>query len=191
MMDLRREFNGINAILETRHDDRLSLELRYSWSTTRGSIDTTLDESSGFSRIYDDPNERINSDGYLGSDIRHTLRMVAVYKAPYDISAAIYLRYESGAPLDRLLLNPDMGRYEIRGDERGSVYRKQAVSTIDLRLEKRIDLAGNHNLTVILDIFNLADDDAPVSYLVNDVEIGRPLQLREPRRFRWGLRYSF
>lgn len=186
---LEREYLSLDAALRADLGEVL-LYGAYTWSRSRGTIDNSLAESTGFSRAWNSPNERINAEGFLSGDRRHALRLAAVWRAPWDIVVSSLLRFDSGQPLDRLLLNHDTGVFEIRGDERGSVYRTTALATIDLHLEKTIPL-GTRSVTAMVDLFNLSDDDAAIEFARIDDLIGRPLAVREPRQVRWGLRIGF
>lgn len=187
---LEREYLGLDVILRADLQPDLQMYGAYTWSRSRGTIDSSLAESSGYSAAWNSPNERINAEGYLSGDQRHALRLAAVWRAPWDIVVSALLRFDSGRPLDRLLLNHDTGRWEIRGDERGSVFRTPAMTTVDLHLEKLIAV-GDSQLTAILDVFNLSDDDTASEFMLIDDLIGRPLAAREPRSLRWGLRLNF
>jgi len=187
---LRREYTGLELALHADLSPSLRFFGAFTWSKTEGNIDNGLEESTGFSPAYNTPNERINAYGFLSSDRRYTLRASAVYAAPKAFYVSLLLRFDSGAPLDRFLLNPDTGRYEIRSAPRGTLYRKQGSTTIDMRIEKVLQLPRG-SISIILDVFNLMDDDSPYDYIVTDVNFGLPVRRASPRSFRWGIRYSF
>ena len=188
--DLWRRYQGIELALRAGLSPELKFYSSLTWSKTEGNINNSLEESTGASAALDSPNERINAEGFLGSDNRYLLRAAAVYSAPRGFYFSFLIRLDSGVPLDRLLLNPNYGRYEIRSAPRGTVYRAQSNMIVDFRAEKMISLPRGL-LSIILDVFNLTNDDSPTAYEVRDLNFGAPLERRSSRKIRWGIRYSF
>lgn len=187
---LKRDYLGIECDVKAALTPELMIFAGYTWSRTKGNIDNTLEESLFSSPAYDSPNERINSYGFLSSDTRNSIRLAAVYIAPRGISIAMLLRSDTGTPLNRLLLNPDLGKYQIRANERGTVYRTPGYNTVDLRVEKQFDV-GSSTITFIFDVFNLAEDDTAIAFSETDEQFGIPIRVTEPRSYRWGIRFSF
>jgi hypothetical protein len=187
---LYRRYRGMELVLRSSPSPAFMFCESFTWSKTEGNIDNTLEESTGLSPSYNNPNERINADGYLSSDHRYSLRSAVVYAAPKGFYISAVVRMDTGAPLERLLLNPDTGLYEIRSSPRGGTYRKDAGVTVDLRIEK-IQTLWRGQIALAMDIFNLLDDDSTIEYIAEDDGFGLPLLRREPRSIRWGIKYSF
>lgn len=188
---LKREYFGFDFSFRTRPTQNLMIFGHYTWSRLEGNIGNGPDDISGRTGVYNDPNERLNSRGFLADDVRHALNLAITYTAPGGVHMSSIVRYDSGRPLDRLLLNPDAGRYSIRADARGTVYREQSTTTIDVRAEKSIRILENQSFTFIFDVFNLTDDDTPVLYDTRDLYFPMPLAARDPRRFQWGVKYRY
>jgi len=187
---LFRKYKGLEITLRSDLSPSLKFFGAFTWSKTEGNIDNNAAESSGSSFAYDTPNERINAEGYLSSDRRYELRLAAVYAAPKAFYVSLVMQVASGNPLDRMLLNPDNGHYEIRSAGRGSVYRAEGYINVDLRIEKEVSLPCG-TVSLLLDAINLTDDDAPTAYTTSDTGFGLPVSRRAPRTIRWGIRYSF
>ena len=187
---LFRKYKGFEIALRSELNPGLKFFSAFTWSKTEGNIDNDAAESSGSSAAYDTPNKRINAEGYLSSDRRYEYRLAAVYAAPKAIYVSLVLQMASGIPLDRMLLNPDNGLYEIRSARRGTSYRAEGYTNVDLRIEKTVSLPLG-TVSLLFDVFNLTDDETPTAYTTSDSGFGLPVSRRAPRTIRWGIRYSF
>jgi hypothetical protein len=131
------------------------------------------------------------------------LKISAYYQLPWEIAIGGFLRYQQGYPL---VLSGDFkdptfddfynsNRRIILLEPYGS-RRLENKFTLDLRVEKAIDLGTYGRLTGIVDVFNVTNSNTVLRRNTNFRAEGTAdfYQIQEiisPRAARFGLRYSF
>jgi outer membrane receptor protein involved in Fe transport len=111
------------------------------------------------------PNQFVNADGRLRSDVEWQVKSQAVYQLPRGFLVSGAFSYRSGAWLIR--------RYKVPGtitnipdnnvlllQPRGDNGRIQSVTLVDLRLEKDFKLGKTVRLGVFADVLNLLNNSA-------------------------------
>ena len=117
----QRNYYRTDAIIEKVWSDRWELQFNYSYTVSRGSVQTS---PSGFLAVPQQAEFFIN--GYLGTDIRHDIAAGFAWDIPDDpwttrLGMVAFL--ESGYPLSRTYANGNFGDY-------GQTYiLKQTVGT--------------------------------------------------------------
>lgn len=200
---IARKYRGLEFKVIKRMADRWSLNASYVWSRGVGILNTTRNQSTGFSGFYDDPNVMINAYGKLEHQREHLFRIQAVYMGPWGINLSGYYQFGSGEPYTRIIRTSEVGlgnlyqgRVSIFAEPRGS-YKLPDQHLLDLRLEKTFNiLKGQVGLQ--LDIYNVFNNNRATS--VGNItnwnwfqdERGQSVyNIMAPRAFQLGLVYRF
>lgn len=156
---------------------------------------TAMENDNGIiGSLYDNPNAFINTKGRLCFDRGYTGRLGFIYKAPLGIQVGGIIKYYDGQPFARKIIITGMnqGPFFIQAHPRG-VSRYEYNRTVDVRIEKKFSVNGNH-IRLILDCFNLlnralATEENP--WTGPDYPLRYPNEIQSPRVFRLGLSYDF
>lgn len=152
-----------------------------------------------FRQFGQDPNNYVNVDGRLKSDVEWQFKVQAVYKLPAGFLASANFSSRSGAHLVRrtralrdVTLIPE--NRPILLQPRGENGRLDDVTILDMRLQKDVKLGGDVRLSLIADAFNLLNSDTTEGVVTSLVESSSylfPLQPVNPRRFMLGAKLKF
>lgn len=141
--------------------------------------------------LFDDPNGLINAQGKDPAHAEFQFKLQGSVLLPWRLRAGWLVRATSGLPTTRELTVTDLdqGPVTVRAEPRGGSSTESAT-TLDLRLERSWSLRGS-DLSLVLDLFNVTDDDAVLSYGTRTgVDYRQPIAVRPPRFARVGLRWS-
>jgi hypothetical protein len=146
-----------------------------------------------------DPNNYVNADGRLKSDVEWQFKVQAVYQLPAGFLVSANFSNRSGAHIVRRtralrdITNVPENR-PILLQPRGENGRLDSVSMLDMRLEKDFGLGGDLHLGVFADAFNLLNSDTTEGVVTSLVESDSylfPLSPVVPRRFMLGAKFKF
>jgi outer membrane receptor protein involved in Fe transport len=206
-----RNYWAIEVLFNKRFSDRWQLLASYLYSQCKGTMDNSFGgdigwQGSVFSNPMGDPNFWINQDGRSTVDPTHMLKVQGTYILPLDIhfnASFSYITGDTYTPLIRPRL--PQGRRYIKTEERGS-RRYPDWMNLDLRLEKTFTFADKYRIGLMMDVFNVLNDDT-VTWWGERVDYDwSPHQfdptapgpdghtvynLVSPRAFRIGLRFFF
>ena len=99
--------------------------------------------------------------------------------------------FDSGHAWQKRGLVPLYGDYYAFPEGRGS-RQMPGVHYLDLRVAHTLDLRRDRELELSLDVFNLPDFFAPVTYYENDnSSFGLTMFRQDPRAIRAGLRFTY
>lgn len=130
-------------------------------------------------------------------DERHRLVATGIVGLPAALRASAIVTYGSGLPFHVFDASRGFGPNEFRVLLNGG--RGDSTQSIDLRLEKDVQLGSGHRLGAVAEVFNVFDHAnygcyegfKPPLPEVN-ARFGQPSCLREPgRRLQFGLNYAF
>jgi hypothetical protein len=166
-------------------------------------LDNTWGSDVGWSG-FDNPNAWINANGNATYDPTHMVKFQGSYVLPWDIHFSGYFSYVSGNTWTRRAqYSLDQGRERIFTEPRGS-RRYDGQTNLDLRLEKTFTFSDKYRVGLIVDIFNVFNDDtvtdwgtiAGVSWNPDDASAPGPdghdvFGLVNPRGIRLGIRLFF
>ena len=133
----------------------------------------------------------MNNEGRLPRDIPHTFKASGTYIAPFDIYISPTFTWRNGRPYS-VLYRPGetaLNVKEVDGEER---YDSQM--NIDLRLEKAFVLMDKYRVGILIDAFNLLNDDAVDRYLstyMSSSNFQVPSSIVDPRFYQVGIRLIF
>ncbi len=160
-----RKYEGIEVLFNKRFSNRWQLLASYVYGRAKGTIDNSFGSDIGWSGDRSDPNVWLNAEGNLTSDPTHMLKIQGTYVLPLDINFNFYFRAITGnawtTQFETQRLN--QGRIVILAEARGSSHYP-IQSTLDLRLEKTFTLAKKYRIGLMVDVFNLLNDDTVNSW---------------------------
>ncbi len=146
-----------------------------------------------------DPNNYVNVDGRLKSDVTWQLKGQAVYQLPAGFLVSANVSYRSGAHIVRRTralrsITQVPENRPILLQPRGENGRLDDVMILDARLQKDFNLGDKVRLAVFADAFNLLNSDTTegvVTSLVESSSYLYPLQPLTPRRLMLGAKLRF
>ena len=198
-----RKYTGLEIKLTKRMSKRWAMQSSYVWSRGRGILNTSRDQSTGFSGFYDDPNSMINAYGRLDYQREHMIKVQGTYLAPLGIMISGYYQFGSGVPYTRILRSYEaglgslyQGGVSIFVEPRGS-HELPDQHLLDLRLEKSFNV-GRGQIALQADIYNAFNSNRATS-LGNTTNYDWFLDERGqavygilgPRYFQLGILYRF
>jgi hypothetical protein len=199
-----RNYRGLEVLFNKRFSNRWQLLASYVYGKAKGTIDNAFaTDIGGWSDGTADPNSWILADGTLTNDPTHMIKLQGTYVLPWGInfnasfSAITGNAWTTQYRTDRLA----QGRVTIFAESRGS-HHYEMQKTLDIRLEKTFLLKEKYKLGLILDVFNVFNDDSIGSwgtvlgytYFPGDWASTDGHQLSSlalPRRARLGIRLTF
>lgn len=204
-----REYDSVALRLRKRYNDGWSLDASLVWSDLQGNASWDL---AGYVDDFQDANGFVNADGNLPYNSEWVFKLAASVDLPWEIMASGFYQYRTGeywTPYVRvrgLLENDRTGVYMT---PRGS-QQLDDRSFLDLRLEKSFGLGEGLELTIMVDAFNVLDEDKATSvdtrwgdYLYQwdahpeesewraSGSYGEELSFQSPREIRLGAKLTF
>ncbi len=137
----KRDFDGIEVVLNKRYSRGWSLMASYVYQNSRGLIGTDWFDNWTGSAYYDNPNAHINAIGKLPLNRPHQFKLQSMVRGPWGINVSGYLRAYSGLRYTRQVTSSDLlvplnqGVATIFAETRGD-RGLPAQTILDLRLEK-------------------------------------------------------
>jgi len=162
--DVYRQYHGVEFLFNKRFSNKWQLLASYVWSKCTGTIDNGFGDDVGWGGSTYRPNWWINRDGKCTNDPTHMIKLQGSYILPLDIHFNAYFRYLTGNNYTRgVQFRLDQGRRTIFSEPMGSRrYENRAI--LDLRLEKTFKFADRFRLGLMMDVFNLFNDDSITSW---------------------------
>ena len=196
-----RRYAGVTASLSRRWRNNWQMQASWTYGSARGSDSNVLLEfqegkgsSLGGSNFFTDPNEQINAYGNLPIDPTHLIKVVGSAELPGGVIVGGFFRFFSGNTYNQLIRVEDIDqRSEIYGAPGGSFRHDDGIS-LDLRVEKDVQLGGNRKIGVGIDIFNVGNADTAIEAeqsLNSDRPFGAPTRLVRGRVYQLGARIHF
>jgi len=198
-----RKYTGLEFKLTKRMSDRWAMQASYVWSRGRGILNTSRDQSTGFSGFYDDPNTMINAYGRLDYQREHLVKVQGTWSGPWGIAVSGYYQFGSGIPYTRVIRSYEaglgslyQGGVTIFAEQRGS-QELPDQHLLDLRLEKAFRV-GRGEVAIQADVYNAFNNNRTTS--IGNVtnydwfldERGQSVYgIMGPRYFQLGVVYRF
>jgi hypothetical protein len=190
-------YEGLELNLDTTALSRVGLHVGATASRAEGSSGNrgfrVLENDPGvIGELFDDPNADTFSRGRLFFDRAYTVKISALYRAPWDLLLGLVARYQDGQPFSRVVIVPGLpqGPEAVMAFPRG-LSRFHDVLTVDLRLEKCVRL-GRRRLSAILAAFNALGTAAEIEEdVVTRPTFRRVTALNPPRVVALGLALDF
>jgi hypothetical protein len=164
MDDAYRDYWGIEVLFTKRFSNRWQLIASYVYSECTGTIDTGFGDDVGWGGSTYNPNFWINRAGNCYNDPTHFVKLQGSYILPWDIHFNAYSRFRTGRTYTRRArFRLDQGRITIFTEPMGS-RRYPDFSNLDLRLEKTFTIKEKYRIGIMMDIFNVFNQDTITSW---------------------------
>jgi hypothetical protein len=155
-----RKYWGIEVLFNKRFSNRWQILASYLYSKAYGTLNNNFGGDINWQGSMDNPNLWVNADGNSTYDMTHMAKIQATYLAPFGIYVNAYFRAITGSAWTTLYRPTSVfaGRTTIFAEARGSNHYP-VVTTLDMRLEKTFTLAEKYRLGLIVDVFNVFNND--------------------------------
>ncbi len=195
-----QKYDGFIFTLDKKYSKNWMMFTSLTWSHSTGlnmrakstSQHNLTSYSGGFGV---DPNDLINAEGDLQHDKRWVFKFTGGFNLPGDIFIGTYFTYQTGRPRPALvrLTGLNQGRQEILAEPRGE-RRYPSFYTLSARAQKTFRLSGSFRLKVMLDVFNLTNDDTFRGWRSNSMwrdTFTEDSGLPDPRSVQLGFKLEF
>jgi hypothetical protein len=204
-----RSYEGIEVLFNKRFSNRWQLLASYVYSRTTGTWDNTFGSDIGWGAEPSDPNNWTNAEGHMTNDPTHMIKVQGTYVLPLDINLTGYLWGVTGDAwtMRYQTARYNQGRITFNAEPAGS-YHYPMDFILNLRMEKVFTLANKYRLGLMVDVFNVFNNDtvnswgtqtgnAPTWYFEGDPNYTPSTQghqlygISTPRQARVGIRFIF
>ena len=159
-----RKYQGVELLFNKRFSHKWQLLASYVYSVSKGTINNNFGGDINWQGSMDNPNLWINADGNSTNDPTHMLKLQGTYLAPLGIYVNAYFRAITGNSYATRYRPPYIpGRATIFAEPRGS-HHYDVLTSLDVRLEKTFMLAEKYRLGILLDVFNVFNNDTITSW---------------------------
>lgn len=158
-----RTYNGLQVTFTKRFSNKWQMIASYNYSVCKGTLDNDFGSDVGWGGL-NDPNSWINANGNVTWDPTHMIKLQGSYIFPLNIHFNAYFSYITGNTWTRRArFSLDQGRETIFTEPRGS-RRYDDQMNLDIRLEKTVTLANKYRVGLMLDIFNVFNENTITSW---------------------------
>jgi len=142
-----------------------------------------------------DRNNYLNAKGLMLNDRPWHFKLQFAYNFPLDILFGAHFQYMSGRPyVSYVRVYPDQGVRTIIAKARNNDDRFDAISQLDLRLEKTFRLYNNVRFSAMVDVFNALNTATVLNWASHSLYSSSyqvPSRIMTPRQFQIGLKLQF
>jgi len=155
-----RKYWGLEFLFNKRFSNKWQMLASYVYSKASGTLNNNFGGDINWQGSMDNENVWVNADGNSTFDNTHMLKVQATYLAPLGIYVNAYFRAITGNAWTTRYQSTDRipGRTTVFAEPRGSNHY-DLVTTLDMRLEKTFMLAEKYRLGIIVDVFNVFNND--------------------------------
>ncbi|MDP2321768.1 MAG: TonB-dependent receptor [Acidobacteriota bacterium] len=215
--DIRQEFLGRNSFLGVNPEGAVrrykAVEFNgnkrfsdnWQWfgslviSRSDGNIGNDYGGTAGATTAFNNPNTRINEYGPLGLDSTYQFKSGGTYLFPRGIEVGAIYVHSTGYPYTRQIrvstdasgARLNAGTITINAEPLGS-RRLPSQDNINMNVSKLFRLGSSRDLKLALDVFNLTNQNTPLSVAsLSASTFERVTTILPPRYIRIGARYRF
>lgn len=157
-----REFEGVELTVTKRPTRNFQFLASLLWSELQGDYDGLFQASTGqldpnLNSAFDYFDFSVNNQGYLSNDRRWQAKFDGVYHFEFGLDAGLSAYYRTGLPVTAMGYSEAYQNWEYYLSERGAFGRTPDTYEADLHLGYPIQLANDWEVTLLLDIFNILD----------------------------------
>jgi outer membrane receptor protein involved in Fe transport len=188
--DGRIDYDGIVLVGRKRFTQRYQFMVSYTGSRGRDNL-LTGDVGSTFSNN----NHPEIDEGPSNQSVPHIFVVNGLVELPWSVRVSGIAFWRSGSAF-----NP-RGIQDLDGDglvdqrdttQSRNAFRIDPYSNVDVRIEKPVKLAGRHEISVLLEAFNLFNRANPSNVTnVAGAQFGTPTTFFPGRELQFGIRYFF
>jgi hypothetical protein len=160
-----RRYWGLEFMLNKRFSNGWQLLASYVYGKAYGTLNNGFADDVGWGGSVESPNYWINADGNSTNYPTHMLKIQGTYVLPFGVYLSGYFRAITGDAWTRRMRTQRLaqGRVTFFTEARGSNHYP-IYKILDLRLEKTFVLAEKFRLGLMVDIFNVFNDDTITSW---------------------------
>jgi hypothetical protein len=165
LLDPYRKYQGIEVLFNKRFSSRWQLLASYVYGHATGTIDNGFADDIGYGGAVGDPNFWTNAKGTLTNDPTHMIKIQGTYVLPFDINFNAYYQGITGNAWTTQYRTSryNQGRVTFYAEPRGS-HHYPMVNLLDVRLEKVFTLAQKYRLGLMVDVFNVFNNNTVTSW---------------------------
>ena len=159
-----RRYWGLEFMLNKRFSNGWQLLASYVYGKAYGTTNNGSYDDIGWGGDVESPNFWINADGNSTYDPTHMLKIQGTYVLPFGVYLTGYFRAMTGNAWTRQYRTRLLqGRVTFFTEPRGSNHYP-IRKILDIRLEKTFMLAEKFRLGLMVDVFNVFNDDTITSW---------------------------
>ncbi len=160
-----RRYWGFEFMFNKRFSNKWQLLASYVYSKAYGTLNNGFADDIGWGGSVESPNFWINADGNSTNDPTHMLKLQGTYVLPFGIYLTGYFRAITGDAWTRRFRTSRLahGRVTFFTEPRGSNHYP-IEKILDIRLEKTFVFAEKFRLGLMVDVFNVFNDDTITSW---------------------------
>jgi hypothetical protein len=161
-----RKYQGVEILFNKRYSNKWQLLASYVYGQAKGTVDNSFGaDIGGWNNNSADPNTWIFAEGTLTNDPTHMIKVQASYMLPFEINFSLYFRAITGRAWTTQYreYRLDQGSETVFVEPRGS-HHYEMEKTLDIRLEKIFNLADKYRLGILVDVFNVLNEDSITSW---------------------------
>ncbi|MGE5245294.1 MAG: TonB-dependent receptor [Betaproteobacteria bacterium] len=185
---LEDTYNGVEFTATKRMVDRWQMVAGFTIGRDRGLYDSGLNDD------FNNPNANLNrQDAAIGLDSTYIAKLIGTYVFPHGITFSTNFRYFTGQPVQKVLTvrGLNQGTVSVLAEPVGTT-RLDNVALWDARGSKIFRLSAGREFEVMLDVFNLLNQNAKTIINTNAGPLfGRPIAILPPIVARIGARLAF
>jgi hypothetical protein len=194
---VQNELTTIPDLKQTYNGAEFQVNTRLSQGNVFGGLTIGRDFGDMDSGDLNNPNNRINNQGYVGFDATYQIRGGFSYRAPFALQFSGSVREATGLPQTRVYpvtttQVPGLTQVtqNVQVAQRGD-FRYPWVNLVDLRFARSF-AAGSTRFEPTIDVFNLFNNNAVTSAVTTiGTSLGRPSAIVMGRLLRVGGRITF
>lgn len=160
-----RRYWGFEFMFNKRFSNKWQLLASYVYSKAYGTLNNEFADDIGWGGDVESPNFWINADGNSTNDPTHMLKLQGTYVLPFGVYLTGYFRAITGNAWTRRFRTSRLahGRVTFFTEQRGSNHYP-IEKILDIRLEKTFVLAEKFRLGLMVDVFNVFNEDTITSW---------------------------
>jgi outer membrane receptor protein involved in Fe transport len=160
-----RRYWGFEFMFNKRFSDKWQLLASYVYGKAYGTLNNGMSDDIGHGGDVESPNFWINADGNSTNDPTHMLKLQGTYVLPFGVYLTGYFRAITGDAWTRRIRTSRLahGNVTFFTEPRGSNHYP-IEKILDIRLEKTFVLAEKFRLGLMVDVFNVFNDDTITSW---------------------------
>lgn len=158
-----RDYEALELTLNKRFSNNWQLFGSAVYAKNEGNYGGLFRQDNGqldpnITSLYDLPSLLVGAFGLLPNDREYQFKVYGSYVWPFRLTTGFYAQYLDGTPISKLGAHPIYGPNERFVTPRGSAGRTPDIWNADLHLQYPIRFGGGSDLKLIVDIFNITDE---------------------------------
>ncbi len=162
-----REFVGYEFTLKKRFSNNFQFITSLLFSDLTGNYDGLFQASTGqqdpnLNSAFDYADFQVNNEGQLSNDVPVQFKFDGIYRFNFGLSTGLSAYYRDGTPMTAMGYSLAYNNWEYYLSERGAFGRSDSNWEADLHFGYPIKLGSSLELNVLVDIFNVFNNQGEV-----------------------------